>query len=87
MDRNKLPDGFQKFWLAYPKKVSKGAAYKAWIKNDCEDIYSEIVKAVKRQQFSEDKQYIPHAATWLNGWRWEDEVASEDNNALRDALR
>lgn len=87
MNRNSLPEGFQAFWVAYPRKVSKGAAYKAWIKNNCEEISEDIVKAVKRQTFADDQQFIPHAATWLNGWRWMDETSNSNDSALRDALR
>ncbi len=73
MDPTKLPQGFVDFWRAYPRKVGKGAAAKAWLKNNCESIAGEIVKAVKKQEFTDDPQYIPHPSTWLNQWRWMDE--------------
>ena len=68
-------DGFDLFWEAYPRKVSKGAAAKAWkaaIKKASAD---EIVGGVKRFKFSDDPQFIPHPATWLNAERWADEAA------------
>ena len=84
----RLPEGFEAFWKVYPRRVSKGAAYKAWVSQNCEPIAAEIIKAVKKADWADEKQYIPHPSTWLNGWRWEDEaVESSDNNALRDALR
>ena len=84
----KLPEGFEAFWKAYPRRVAKGAAYKAWVAQNCEPIADQIVKAVKKSSWADEKQYIPHASTWLNGWRWEDEaVENDDNSALRDALR
>lgn len=73
MKPNDLPPGFIKFWAAYPRKVGKGHAAKAWVKNGCEPIADEIIKALKKYPFSEETQFQPHASTWLNGWRWLDE--------------
>ena len=71
-------DQFDEFWKIYPKKVSKESAKKAWLKikpND--DLVAKITKAVKDQKLSErEQQFIPHAATWLNAKRWEDEVTT-----------
>jgi uncharacterized protein YdaU (DUF1376 family) len=71
-------DQFETFWKIYPKKVSKENAKKAWLKikpND--DLIVKITKAVNDQKLSErEQQFIPHAATWLNNKRWEDEVTN-----------
>ena len=32
------------------------------------------IEAWKKSEQWQDKQYIPHPSTWLNGKRWEDEV-------------
>lgn len=70
---------FEAFWKAYPKKVAKEAARKAWekIKPD-EALGKEIIQAVEAAKKTtgwqkEKGQYIPHPATYLNGKRWEDE--------------
>ena len=84
---NDLPEGFKKFWKAYPIKRSKGTAFKAWVVNDCEKIADEIVKAVKNTKFNEDTKYIKFPANYLGAWAWLDEVEDEDKSALRDALR
>jgi uncharacterized protein YdaU (DUF1376 family) len=77
-------DQFETFWKIYPKKVSKENAKKAWIKikpND--DLIVKITKAVKDQKLSErEQQFIPHAATWLNNKRWEDEIAGTTQKPL-----
>jgi len=74
------PGGFEKFWAAYPRKVSKGDAERAFkkLKPDA-DLLETILKAVEAQKGGEawckdGGQYIPHPATWLNGKRWDDEV-------------
>lgn len=72
---------FEQFWKLYPRKASKATAEKAWSKlKVSEDLFALIAKALARQATSIDwlkngGQYIPHGATWLNGKRWEDEVA------------
>lgn len=71
---------FETFWTAYPRKVAKAAARKAWGKlKPGESLQREITdgleRAIKSEQWARDGgQYIPHAATWLNGRRWEDDV-------------
>lgn len=68
---------FDRFWQAYPKKVGKEAAKKAFSKlKPTEDDVSAWIIAVALQQQSrqwQDPKYIPHPATWLNQKRWEDE--------------
>jgi uncharacterized protein YdaU (DUF1376 family) len=73
--------GFAEFWTAYPKKVSKAEALKAWGKIPAEDGLTEKIMAAlatakqSRDWTKDDGQFIPHASTWLNQRRWEDEVA------------
>lgn len=69
---------FEDFWTAYPRKVGRAAAEKAWPKA-CKQLDAErLVKAAGYwaglwQHAKTDKQFIPHPATWLNGKRWDDE--------------
>lgn len=67
---------FLKFWEAYPRKVAKATAFKAWKSNGCEAIAEVVVNSVHehvRNAWS-DPQFIPHPTTFLNGHRWEDEI-------------
>lgn len=72
------PDGFDAFWIAYPKKVGKDAARKAWgnaVKRaEAADIIGGLGRLLPSLKQSEPK-FIPHPASWLNAGRWEDEVA------------
>lgn len=71
---------FLSFWDAYPRKVGKRAANKAWqraiklVSNDC--AINEAVEAQKKSAawLKDNGQYIPYPATWLNQGRWEDET-------------
>jgi len=76
-----LPESdFDQFWLSYPRKTGKHLARKIWkgISGD-KALVDSIIQAVQRQRRSTDwtkdnGAYIPHASTWLNQRRWEDEV-------------
>ncbi len=75
---DKYPADFQKFWDAYPRKIGKGAALKAW-KKAHPPAMAVILNAIEdqkksRQWMKDDGQYIPHPSTWINQERWEDEV-------------
>lgn len=81
--------GFQVFWGKYPRKVSRKAAWKVWqkIKPD-EALLSKILRSLEvysaSDQWVKDAgRYIPHAATWLNGERWEDEVGPAKNRSSK----
>ena len=70
---------FQIFWSAYPKKVGKQTAKKAFQKVDVPlDVLLEALGQQKRlPQWNKDNgQYIPNPATWLNQRRWEDEITT-----------
>jgi hypothetical protein len=80
------PLGFDDFWKAYPKKIGKGAARKAWGKiRSPATLLPAILLAIEKQktcdQWQKDGgQFIPHPATWLNQQRWEDEVSDGKRN-------
>lgn len=68
---------FEAFWAAYPKRVAKGAAFRAWKRQTAHQNLDAILAATEaqkttRQWQTENGRYIPHPATWLNGRRWED---------------
>ena len=69
---------FTAFWSAYPNKVGKGTARKAWAKNHGDKIAGEVMAGLARmkrcQQWMKDGgQFVPHPTTWLNRHGWEDE--------------
>lgn len=68
---------FNRFWQAYPRKVGKQAALKAFkkVKVSVEILVEAVEKQKHSSQWKKDNgQYIPNPATWLNQGRWEDEV-------------
>ena len=71
------PERFAAFWKFYPRGENKQRAVRAWDKLKPDDSLIAVMgHALARQKASPDWQRgigIPHASTWLNGRRWEDE--------------
>lgn len=83
---------FTRFWLAYPRKDAKLAARKAWTKLNPDValvdlmIHALIWQILAHRWDRDKKEYAPHAATWLNGRRWEDEGPTPDRTLLSPAI-
>ena len=68
--------GFEKFWLACPRRVGKEAARKAYEKARKLASDEELLTGIRRYaatRAGQDEQYTVHPATWLNQGRWADE--------------
>jgi len=80
-------NGFEDFWKAYPRKVAKQDAERAWGKLKPDAELQRLIRAsVERHKETRDwrkdgGQYIPYPATWLNGKRWVDEQNPMDHPA------
>lgn len=69
---------FEQFWSAYPKKVGKKDAQRAWAKAKDRPDIAVLLEAIGKQTHSEQwrkeaGQFIPNPATWLNRGSWADE--------------
>lgn len=73
------PNPFDEIWEAYPRKVGKQEARKAFTKlNGTGPETSVILAAILHQKSTTDwtkdgGQFIPHLSSWLNQARWADE--------------
>ena len=77
---------FNKFWSYYPRKVAKVAAERSWKRlkvKDMDDIF-KVYKDHLIQWKYKELQFVPHASTWLNQRRWEDELESlpDENQSM-----
>lgn len=74
------PNGFAEFYAAYPRKVGRANAEKAWGKLSpsselCRTIAADIAARSKTWDWQKDGgQFVPHPATYLNQQRWTDEL-------------
>jgi DNA replication protein DnaC len=67
---------FDDFWLLYPRRVAKKDARKAWDRLTPSNQLAALVAIASWRSIylAREPDRIPHAATWLNGERWEDEL-------------
>lgn len=78
------PERFRAFWEFYPRGESKQAAIKAWdkLKPDDDTLEAMGKKLKEQMQTAEWRRGIgiPHASTYLNQRRWEDETRPPGNS-------
>jgi hypothetical protein len=76
---------FELFWKAYPSKVGKDAAKKAFDKRKVKALLLEqMLMAIEAQKQSSKWKggYVPNPATWLNEGRWQDETDGGPTDAI-----
>ena len=74
---NNISAIFDDLWAIYPKKVGKGQARKAFnaaLRKVDQDKIQHSLSLFVRSWGNQDKKFMPHLATWLNGERWDDEI-------------
>jgi hypothetical protein len=82
---------FDRFWAAYPNKVGKGAALKAWDRTrkarpSIDVVFSALARCKESDQWTKDGgQFIPHPATWLNQLRFLDFEPTESQKNKKEA--
>ena len=84
------PNMFNDAWLAYPRKVGKGHAEKAWAKAIKKIDERELCKLLSQYIDSlvgKDSKFIPHLSTWLNGERWHDDIEAPQQNGIDHMFR
>lgn len=66
---------FDEWWLAYPRKVGRLAALRAYAKARIIATPDELLAGVLefRKHLPDEMQFCPHAASWLNAGRWMDD--------------
>ena len=84
---------FLKFWKAYPKKVGKQDALKAFKKiKPSKELVSKMVSVIEEAKNTEqwtknNGQYIPNPSTWLNQGRWEDDINTYSRKSTSEGRR
>ena len=77
--QGRMSTEFQAFWKAYPKKKNQPAAERAWKQIKLAEVPA-IIACIEANRNTHDwtkekRQYCPYPASFLNGRRWEDEIA------------
>lgn len=78
---------FELFWKSYPRHEAKSSAMKAFkkVKVDINILLQAIAQQKNSKQWKDN--IIPHASTWLNQSRWEDEVVTKPTNDIFSPVR
>lgn len=80
---------FAAFWKAYPRKVKKGDARKAWMQTQAirpplERLLKAVVVARAQEGWRQDRgKFVPYPATWLRAEQWDD-VHEVEVDRVRD---
>lgn len=86
------PEGFERFWQAYPRKADKRSALLAWNTLRPSAALVNAMLAALAAQCESDAwkesggRYIPHPAKWLNHRRWEDAAPTAQAPAKRYSM-
>lgn len=77
-DRSPYSESFERWWAIYPRKLSKGRAWKIWKQDKLDKRVDELIEKLQQQvaiQYSQtETKYIPHPSTYLSDGRYDDEV-------------
>lgn len=82
-------DAFDAFYFAYPRKVGKEAARRAFERAVRRTEAAVILAGARRYAADPnlpEKKYIPHPASWLNAGRWDDEAEVARDGSERPAI-
>jgi hypothetical protein len=85
-DRTREDAEFDRFWSVYPRREAKIAARKAWDKAILRVDSERILAGAERYRdlAGREPQFTAHAASWLNGSRWDDEPVVRGSPGLRE---
>lgn len=81
-------EGFEQFWVRYPRRDARIDAYKAWRQlrpspQTKADIFDALVWQIPLHQWEDRRQFCPLPATYLRNERWTDERRSgQDRRAV-----
>lgn len=82
-EKNADPIGFNAFYAAYPRKVGRANAEKAWDKAIKAGVDPGRILSGLQWQLPKlnetDPEFRPHPATWLNAGRYDDERPEDAN--------
>lgn len=66
---------FERFWQAYPRRIAKREAWKAWTQTEgrrpaTDDLLMALGRVILSEWHDRESRLIPHASTWLrrDGW-------------------
>jgi len=77
---------FDDFWAEYPRGERRLHALRAWRNKNLDPIADAIIADVRKRRERHRQWldgFVPHAATYLNGERWNDPIAESPHRASK----
>lgn len=67
---------FAEFWEKYPRKIARRYAQKCWERLSNEEKEAALMALPRHIAYwrTREPEFVPHASSWLNQGRWEDEL-------------
>ena len=80
---------FNEFWKEYPRKLDKGAAFKAFRSALKAATFEQILAGAiaYRNDPNRDPEFTKYPATWLNADSWENEIQPSPDSEAADRAR
>ena len=85
---SKAEECFEQFWSAYPRKVNKQGAKKAFLRipnllSQFTQIMAGLENQKRSKQWKKDNGvFIPHPTTWINQERWKEYTETKKDDIL-----
>jgi len=76
---NENDQRFDQFWTTFPRKTDKARAKRSFLRLTKTE-QELAVSNIQRLYSQTPVQFVPHAATYLNGKRWEDQAIQRTPN-------
>jgi hypothetical protein len=77
-----MSDLFEQFWALYPRKISKRMAHRSFYKLTPAEREQALEALPNHVAYWKAKNteldYVPHCTTWLNQYRFEDQIVIEE---------
>lgn len=84
--RSDYSQAFEAFWTIYPNRQGKANAWKSWQKIGAEEREIVMADVINRSAshwpwIKDGGAYVPHASSYLNQRRWEDDIQEQSREA------
>ena len=81
-NENEGTNKFDAFWSAYPRKTDKAKAMRSFARLTKGE-QDNATANIQRLYAETPVQFVPHATTYLNGKRWEDQAIDRSPNFVK----
>lgn len=85
----RTPSRFEDFWKIYPRHEKKKNAFEVWKRKKLDSLVDLIIADVEKRKLLHQpwrSGFVPHASSYLNGERWNDEINQAQQSQAPPAI-